>query len=156
MIMTNTAQAQYLRIFDSTGDYNRWQSYYINQTIEWQEQEWDFQSFDAEGIFAGDIAAEGGLTVEVPITSITLPALRNAMRFGYLMEITQYEFDPTLGNDEPQVDQRQTAQYVGEVIGMKGRFTKLDVELGSVLAPIGIQLPPRTMTSRLIGVPCQL
>jgi len=154
--MATTAQAQYLRIFDNTGDYTRWQSYYVNKIIQWQSKEWDHQSFDASGIIAGDVAAEGSLTVEVPINSITLPALRRAMRFGYLMEITQYEFDPTLGNDAPQNGQLQTAQYVGEVIGMKGRFTKLEVELGSVLSPIGIQLPPRTMTSRLIGVPCQL
>jgi hypothetical protein len=92
----------------------------------------------------------------VPVTSVTLPALRRALRFGYLVEVSQYEFDPLLGNDEPQEGQVLIARYTGEVISLKGRFTWLEMELGSLLAPIGIQMPPRTMTSQLIGVPAQL
>jgi hypothetical protein len=154
--MTVTAQSQYLRIYDSAGDYHSWQSYYVNKTVTWQDKQWAFQSFNADGVIAGDVSSEASLTVGVPINSITLPALRAALRFGYLVDLLQYEFDPQLGNDEPQVSQQLIAQYTGEVIGMRGRFTWIEVELGSTLAPIGIQLPPRTMTSRLIGVSCQL
>jgi hypothetical protein len=154
--MTVTAQSQYLRIFDSSGDYNRWQGYYANKTVNLDSKEWDFQSFDVDGIVAGDVSSEGSLTVAVPVTSVTLPALRRALRFGYLVEVSQYEFDPLLGNDEPQEGQVLIAQYTGEVISLKGRFTWLEMELGSLLAPIGIQMPPRTMTSQLIGVPAQL
>lgn len=154
--MTVTAQSQYLRIYAGETDYQRWQSYYLNSTVSWAGKEWDFQPFNVDGIVAGDVSSEGSLTVGIPATSITLPALRTALRFGYLVEVSQYEFDPQLGNDEPQAAQLLIAQYTGEVISMKGRFTWVELELGSTLAPIGIQVPPRTMTSRLIGVPAQL
>jgi phage-related protein len=154
--MAVTAQSQYLRIYNGETDSQLWQSYYVNETVNWAGKDWDFQPFNVDGIVAGDVSSEGSLTVTIPATSITLPALRTALRFGYLVEVSQYEFDPQLGNNEPQSIQLLIAQYTGEVVSMKGRFTWVEIELGSTLAPIGIQVPPRTMTSQLIGVPVQL
>jgi hypothetical protein len=154
--MAITAVSQYLRIYSGATDYQLWQSYYVNQTVTWDGKQWSFQPFSIDGIIAGDVSAEGSLTVGVPSTSVTLPAIRTALRFGYLIQVDQYEFDPQQGNDAPQEQQQLIASYVGEVIGVKGRLTWLEIELGSTLAPIGIQVPPRTMTSQLIGTPCQL
>lgn len=154
--MTALAQSQFLRIFSGSITYHRWQSYYANTTVTWAGQQWAYQSFNADGIVAGGVESEGSLTVGLPVTSITLPAIREALRNGYLVEIEQYQFDPQLGNTAPQATQQLIASYLGELIGMKGRLTFLEVELGSSLAPIGIQVPPRTMTSQLIGVPAQL
>ena len=154
--MTVQGQSQFLRIFSGSITYHRWQSYYANATVTWAGQQWAYQPFDADGIVAGGVESEGSLTVGLPATSITLPAIREALQQGYLVEVLQYQFDPQLGNNAPPNSQQLIASYTGEVIGMKGRFTWLEVELGSTLAPIGIQVPPRTMTSALIGVPCQL
>jgi hypothetical protein len=154
--MTVSAQSQFLRIFSETTTYHRWQSYYANATVTWAGQQWAYQSFNADGIVAGGVESEGSLTIGVPVTSATLPAIREALQYGHLMEIQQYQFDPQLGNSTPQATQQLIASYLGEVIGMKGRLTWLEVELGSALAPVGIQIPPRTMTSQLIGVPAQL
>jgi hypothetical protein len=154
--MTVTAQSQFLRIVSGGGVLHRWQSYYVNQTVAWDGQLWAYQPFNADGIVAGDVSSEASLVVGLPVTSITLLAVQDALRYGHLVEVSQYEFDPQQGNTVPQDGQQQVAFYIGEVIGMKGRFTWVEVELGSTLAPIGIQVPPRTMTSQLIGVPCQL
>lgn len=154
--MTVNGQSQFLRIYSGSITYHRWQSYYANKTVAWAGAQWSYQPFDADGIVAGDVQAEGSLTVGLPSTSSTLPAVRTALQQGHLMEVQQYSFDPQLGNDDPQPAQQLIAAYTGEVIGMKGRFTWVEVELGSTLAPIGIQVPPRTMTSALIGVPVQL
>ena len=154
--MAVTAQSQYLRIFSGGGSLHRWQSYYVNQTVAWNGQQWAYQPFNADGIVAGDASSEASLVVGLPVTSITLPAVRDALRYGHLVEVTQYEFDSQQGNNAPQAGQLLIGSYIGEVIGLKGRFTWVEVELGSTLAPIGIQVPPRTMTSQLIGVPCQL
>jgi hypothetical protein len=154
--MTVSAQSQFLRIFSGSITYHRWQSYYANTTVTWAAQQWAYQPFNADGIVAGGVESEGSLTVGVPVTSITLPAIRDALQYGHLVEIQQYQFDPQLGNTAPQATQQLIANYLGEVIGMKGRLSWLEVELGSTLAPIGIQVPPRTMTSQLIGVPAQL
>ena len=149
-------QSQFLRIFSGSGVLQRWQSYYVNQTVSWNGQLWAYQAFNADGIVAGDVSSEASLVVGLPATSITLPAVREALRFGHLVEVNQYEFDPQQGDTAPQAGQVLIASYVGEVVGVKGRFTWVEMELGSTLAPIGIQVPPRTMTSQLIGVPCQL
>lgn len=154
--MTVSAQSQFLRIFSGLTTYHRWQSYYANTSVVWDAQQWAYQSFNADGIVAGGGESEGSLTIGVPVTSITLPAIRQALQYGHLVEIQQYQFDPQLGNLAPQTTQQLITSYLGEVIGMKGRLTWLEVELGSSLAPIGIQVPPRTMTSQLIGVPAQL
>lgn len=154
--MAVTAVSQYLRIYSESTDYHLWQSYYVNATVTWGGKNWQFQPFSIDGIIAGDVSSEGSLTVGLPSTSITLPAIRTALRFGHLIEVSQYEFDPQQGNDAPQEQQQLIAVYTGEVIGVKGRLTWLEIELGSTLAPIGIQVPPRTMTSQLIGTPCQL
>ena len=154
--MATTAQAQFLRILDGAAAVQRWQSYWVNQTVQWEGVNWSYQSFNAGGITAGDVGAEGSMTIGVPITSVTLPAMRTALRQGYLIELRQYQFDPQLGNDEPQAGQLLIGTYLGEVIGLGGSYTWLEVEIGLALASIGVQVPPRTMTSQLIGTPCQI
>jgi hypothetical protein len=153
---STTAQSQFLRVLDGTATIQRWQSYWVNQTVAWEGANWSYQSFTAGGITAGDVGAEGSMVIGVPITSVTLPALREALRQGYLIELRQYQFDPQLGNDQPQEDQLLVAAYLGEVIGLSGTYTRLEVEIGSALSSLGIQVPPRAMTSQIVGTPCQL
>ena len=154
--MAATAQAQFLRIFTDSATLQRWQSYWVQQDVTHAGASWSWQPFDAGGIVSGDVAAEGSLTVGVPATSVTLPALRAALRFGYLLEVLQYEFDPQLADDGPPGGMGLVGSYLGEVVGLGGTYQRLEVEVGSALAPVGVQFPPRSMTSQLIGVPCQL
>jgi hypothetical protein len=154
--MDSPAQAQTLRIFTESATLHRWQSYWLNQTVSIAGASWVWQQFDAGGIVSGDVSAEGSMTISVPATSITLPALRAALRSGHLVELRQYEFDAQLGRTGPPGGMALAATYIGEVVGMSGTFTRLSIEIGSALSPVGVQFPPRSMTSQLIGVPCQL
>jgi hypothetical protein len=153
--MTATAQAQFLTIIGPRGPLWRWQSRWLQQTVTVDETLWSWQQFEADGIVNGDVSSEGSLAVRVPSTYQTQRILRTALRYGHLLELQQYEFDPQLGRDAPPAAMALVASYIGEVVGLSG-FRTLEVEVGSALAPIGVQFPPRSMTTQLIGVPCQL
>jgi hypothetical protein len=153
--MAATAQAQLLRVFTESTTLHRWQSYWGSQTVTVDGQQWSWQPFNAGGIVSGDVASEGSLTISVPTTSATRPALRAALRQGHLVELRQYEFDPQFATTGPP-SMALVGLYLGEVVGMRGTFRQLEVEVGSALSPVGVQFPPRSMTSQLIGVPCQL
>ncbi len=45
---------------------------------------------------------------------------------------------------------------LSELVGAGGGFESITLELGSSLSPIGAQVPPRTFSTRLVGVPCRL
>jgi hypothetical protein len=48
------------------------------------------------------------------------------------------------------------ASYTAEVVDVSGSFTRLDVELGSSLSPVGAQVPPRKFTTYQIGSPLRI
>ena len=149
-------QAQYLRIFDNAGTYQRWQNYYVGSTVTFSSQSWDFQPFDVDGFTAGQTGDEGGVSVTLPATAFVIDTVTDAMRNARLVELTMYEFETLDGNDTPQSGQALIASYVGEVVGGGGPLESISLELGSSLSPVGAQVPPRKFTSRLIGVPVKL
>lgn len=149
-------QSLFLRIFDDDATYHRWQNYYVGRIVSWDSKPWVYQSFIADGITAGDVSSESSLIVGIPANKVTTSAVKRALLKGYLMELRQYDFDPATNDDGPPVNQRLIASYLGEVVGAGGGLTFIEVELGSALAPVGVQIPPRTFTSKLIGMPCQL
>jgi hypothetical protein len=150
------AQSRYLRIFDDAGTYQRWQSYYINSTVEVDSQFWQYQQFDFDVLTDGQTGDEGGVPITLPATTTVIDAVNEAIRNTRLVEILIYEFDSLQGDDEPQDFQELIATYVGEVVGGGRTMEEVSIELGSSLSPVGSQVPPRKFTSRLIGVPCKL
>jgi hypothetical protein len=154
--MDSTAQSQFLRIYSGGITRLRAQNFYAARTVTWEEQPWVYVPFVADGIVAGDLSSESSMTVGMPATAVVLEALRSALRYGDLLELRQYEFDPQAAPDQPLEGQLLVASYLGEVVGLGGGLGWLELELGSALSPVGVQIPPRTMTSQLIGTPCQL
>jgi hypothetical protein len=150
------AQSQYLRIFSGSTTYQRWQSYYVNTSVTWEAASWSYQPFDADGITAGEVQSESSISIRLPATTNVIEVVLQALDEARLAELQFYEFDTILGNSTPQTGQRLIASYLGEVVGVKGGFTEIEMELGSSLAPVGAQVPPRTYSSRLIGAPCKL
>jgi hypothetical protein len=150
------AQSQYLRIFSGSTTYQRWQSYYVNTSVTWAGASWSYQPFDADGITAGEVQSESSISIRLPATTNVIEVVLQALDEARLAELQFYEFDTLLGNDIPQAGQTLIASYLGEVVGVKGGFTELEMELGSSLAPVGAQVPPRTYSTRLIGAPCKL
>jgi hypothetical protein len=150
------AQSQYLRIFSGSTTYQRWQSYYVNTSVTWESASWSYQPFDADGITAGEVQSESSISIRLPATTNVIEVVLQALDEARLAELQFYEFDAILGNSTPQTGQRLIASYLGEVVGVKGGFTEIEMELGSSLAPVGAQVPPRTYSSRLVGAPCKL
>jgi hypothetical protein len=150
------AQSQYLRIFSGSTTYQRWQSYYVNTSVTWAGASWSYQPFDADGITAGEVQSESSISIRLPATTNVIEVVLQALDEARLAELQFYEFDTILGNSTPQTGQRLIASYLGEVVGVKGGFTEIEMELGSSLAPVGAQVPPRTYSSRLVGAPCKL
>jgi hypothetical protein len=150
------AQAQYLRIFSGSTTYQRWQSYYVNTSVTWDTATWSYQPFDADGITAGEVQSESSISVRLPATTNVMEVVLQALDDARLAELQLYEFDTILGNSTPQAGQTLIASYLGEVVGVKGSFTEIEMELGSSLAPVGSQVPPHKFSSRLVGAPCKL
>jgi hypothetical protein len=149
-------QSQFLRIFSGTTTYQRWQSYYVNTSVAWESASWSYQPFDADGITAGEVQSESSISVTLPATTNVMEVVLQALDEARLAELRLYEFDTILGNSTPQTGQTLIASYLGEVVGVSGSFTSIQMELGSSLSPVGAQVPPRTFSTRLIGAPCKL
>lgn len=149
-------QSQYLRIFSGTITYQRWQSYYVNTSVTWESAAWSYQPFDADGITAGEVQSESSISVTLPATTNVMEVVLQALNEARLAELRLYEFDAILGNSTPQAGQTLIASYLGEVVGVSGGFTSIQMQLGSSLSPVGAQVPPRTFSTRLIGAPCKL
>ena len=149
-------QSQYLRIFSGSTTYQRWQSYYVNSSVTWESASWSYQPFDADGITAGEVQSESSISVTLPATTNVMEVVLQALNEARLAELQVYEFDTILGNSTPQTGQTLIASYLGEVVGVSGGFTSIQMQLGSSLSPVGAQVPPRTFSTRLIGAPCKL
>ena len=149
-------QSQYLRIFSGSTTYQRWQSYYVNTSVSYGGAVWAYQLFDADGITAGEVQSESSISVTLPATTNVMEVVLQALNEARLAELQVYEFDTLLGNSTPQTGQTLIASYLGEVVGVSGGFTSIQMQLGSSLSPVGAQVPPRTFSTRLIGAPCKL
>ena len=149
-------QSQYLRIFSGATTYQRWQSYYVNTSVSYGSAVWAYQPFDADGITAGEVQSESSISVNLPATTNVMEVVLQALNEARLAELQVYEFDTILGNSTPQTGQTLIASYLGEVVGVSGGFTSIQMQLGSSLSPVGAQVPPRTFSTRLIGAPCKL
>jgi hypothetical protein len=149
-------QSKFLRIFSGSTTYQRWQSYYVNTSVTWESAAWSYQPFDADGITAGEVQSELSISVTLPATTNVMEVVLQALNKARLAELRLYEFDTILGNSTPQAGQTLIASYLGEVVGVSGGFTSIQMQLGSSFSPVGAQVPPRTFSTRLIGAPCKL
>ena len=87
-------------------------------------------------------------------SGITIFAL--LLTISDVLLIFVFEFDSRNENAAPTGVQTTIINFLGEVIGLGGTFTALTVDLGSSLAPIGSQAPPRKFTTFLVGAPIRL
>jgi len=155
--MSNRGQAQYLRVYIPGGaDQKLWQNFYVNADITLSSKVYNYFPFEWSGV--GESSALSGQTVslKMPATSLAINCFEVAFKQQQLCLVSTYEFDTRLGISSVQSGQTLIAEFLGYVASMSGSFTELTVELGSTLAPIGAQIPSRTATNALVGVPIQL
>lgn len=155
--MSNRGQAQYLRIYTSGGsDHKLLQNFYVNTDVTVSSKTYSYFPFEWSGV--QESSALGGQTVslKMPATSLAINAFEAAFKQQHLCLVSTFEFDTRKGVNAPQSGQILIAEFLGYVARMNGSFTELTVELGSTLAPVGAQIPFRTATNGLVGVPIQL
>lgn len=153
--MANRSQAFYLRVFSGATDFQRWQSYYVNQTITFDSKSWDYHPFTVDAFTGGSTPGER-FTLEVPATNQAVETFNYALGLNWLCEVRLYEFSTQVTQNAPSTSQVLIAAVFGEVVEVRGGFTSLSVTLGSGLAPVGAQAPPRTYTTALVGTPLRV
>lgn len=151
------AQSQYLRIYDSAGvTYARWQSYYVNTNVTWDSAQWIYIPFEADGITEGSSGEEAAVNVTAPATSVVTTNFLAGIREGRLVELRLYQFNALGGDTAPQADQQLVSTYNGQIVGGSSTLTRMTIQIGSALSPVGIQVPPRKLSVAMIGLGCKL
>lgn len=153
--MTSRSQAFYLRVFSGATDYQRWQSYYVNQNVTLSSKNWNYHPFTVDAFTGGSTPGER-FTLQVPATNEAVETFTYALGLNWLCEVKMYEFNTLASQTTPSGSQVLIASVFGEVVEVRGGFTSLSVTLGSGLAPVGAQAPPRTYTTALVGTPLRI
>lgn len=152
----NRAQSQFLRIYTSGGsDHHLWQNFYVNQSVTVSSKTHRYFPFTWGGISESSAIGEQTVQLSLPATSLAISAFQAAFTSKHLCELKTYEFDSRLGITAPQTSQTTIGSFLGYVANMSGSLTELSVELASTIAPVGAQIPSRTASNHLVGVPIQ-
>jgi hypothetical protein len=150
------AQAQFLKLTDTSGIVReRWQSYWSTQ-VPWSSQQWDYVAFVADGFVEGDSGTEQSISVKLPATPRAVVSCERALAAGWVAELQIYQFDDFTAAAGPISTQELIAQFNGQVVGAAATVTAFTLELGSALAPVGATVPPRTLTTAIMGAGCRL
>jgi hypothetical protein len=150
------AQAQYLRLFNATGTLHRWQSHYGYRPVSWEGSEWIYQQFEVDGFTVGSGGDESSMVISAPLTSLVRGAFESAILSGDFADVRIYEFNGITGRVAPPPGQVAIASLTGQVVGGSQTATRITLQLGSALAPVGAQFPPRTLTTDIMGQGCIL
>jgi hypothetical protein len=148
--MANIALCQYMRVFDSSNTYYRWQNFYIGQAIEGYEH----RPFIAGMIDVTSTGDQNSMQVTMAPSAEALSLVETALTNAHLVEIKIYKV-PHANLSSP-AGKVLIAQFIGEVVSGSVNDGQLIMELGSSLDPIGAQVPPRKFTTTLIGEPPRL
>lgn len=150
--MTVVSQSQFLRVYTTAGaTLHRWQSYYASTTRQHLGAVWSYLPFEASGITAGQTGDETGVSITLPAFPDVADAVELAIVDTHLWELTIYQFTPGL-----EAQQILVETFTGEIVGAVSTLTGIRIDLGSTLSPVGAQIPPRTLTTNLIGKGCRL
>jgi hypothetical protein len=95
-------------------------------------------------------------TLTLPAVPSVLAMTEQALAGPWVATLSVIQFDESAASSGPPATTVLAASCVGEVIGASASLTQITWKLGSALAPIGAQFPPRTVITALIGVPCRL
>lgn len=150
------AQAQLFRLYEAAGTTReRWQSYWAT-TITYETHKWDYLPFDASGFVEGDSGSGQNITVSMPATARVVIAAERALEAGWLAELRIFQFDSSIAAGGPPAGMTLIGLFNGQVIGGRAKATEFTLQLGSALAPVGATVPPRRLTTAIMGIGAQL
>lgn len=150
------SQAQYIRIYESGGTtFQRWQARYPD-AVSFDGEIWTPVPFTVSGTSEGTSGQSSDMTISVPATAIVVAAVEAAITNAYLVDVNLYQFDTLSESGAPPTDQQLVATYTGQVVGGGGTLTRLDMKIGAPISPIGSQVPPRSLTTAIMGTGVRL
>jgi len=150
------AQAQLFRLYEPTGPTReRWQSYWAT-TVTYDSQQWEYLPFDATGFVEGDSGADQSISVTLPASKRIAIAAERALAAGWIGELRIFQFNSTLAAAGPPTGTTLIGQFTGQVVGGSATLTQFTLQLGSALSPVGATVPPRRLTTSIMGVGAQL
>lgn len=152
--MAELQQLALVRIYSGGTTYARWQSAYLDKVISYEGSSWTYQQFSWEGVASG-AGATGQGSLSLPATPSIRALLERALAGIWLVQLRVFQA-PDDAAGTPPTGMVQVGSLIAEVIGGNCSLTTATLQLGSALAPLGAQFPPRTANTRLIGVPCRL
>ena len=150
-------RVSYLSIIDpvSNAVIRRWQRGYVNQTVTWDGAEWSYLPMEPDGVATGD-PANISVVVKLPAIKDVFQPFEQAMIRGWHIKLDQYDFDIFDGQTTPPADQLPTSTHRGELERMRSPdWTKLEIEIGSVVARSDTKLLPLVLTTASVGAPIQ-
>jgi hypothetical protein len=149
-------QAAFLELGDGFGAvFARWQSYWVDTTTTWDGQAWTYQQLDWAGIVSGQATGDQ-VTIKLPSVPSVRAMTDQALAGPWVASLRVIQFNEEIGATAPPAAYVLAASCVGQVVGASASLTQITWKLGSALAPVGAQFPPRTALTSLIGVPCRL
>lgn len=147
----------FFRLYDSTSTVFAVQNYYQQATITLSGIPYQFLDFSSSELVATLSADTNSVSVTLPAITAAVLALEGGIAEGWLAQIIVHRFQADTAPDTPPGGQVVMADIIGEVIGGGApNDATITLEIGSALAPIGSQVPPRVFTPTLVGVPCRL
>ena len=150
------AQAQLFRLYEPTGPTReRWQSYW-GTTVTHDGQQWEYLPYDASGFVEGDSGADQSVSVVLPASRRIAIAAERALAGGWIGELRIFQFDSILAAAGPPAGMTLIGQFTGQVVGGSATVTRFTLQLGSALSPVGATVPPRRLTTSIMGVGAQL
>lgn len=154
--MSSLHHPAFLRIYSGGTTYWAVQNYYQGAPITNAGVVHQYLDFSLGDIVADRSADFSSLTVTLPAITTAVETVEQGIANGYLGELTIYRFTAETGPTSPPLGQAVLWSFIGEVVGGGSNFdSTVTMELGSALAPLGSQVPPRRYTSELVGTPCR-
>lgn len=135
----------------------RYQNHWPGQLVTWEGVPWAPLPFEIGSLATGDATVEGGATVELPYDAINYARVQAAEARGDFWELRQFRFDPEGADNGPPLSMTLWAGFLGQVVEHEVQgLAVVSVTLGALLAPVGVQIPSRTVSTDLVGVPLRL
>ena len=150
------AQAQLLTFTDLVGVVQeRWQSYWAD-AVTYAGQQWQPVQFEVPGVVDGDPGSDRGISILMAASSRVVRVVEGALAAGWVAQLQMFEFDAAAGAAAPPASMTLLSQFDGQAVRAKASVTSISLELGTALAPVGATVPPRILSTRLMGVGARL
>ena len=146
-----SANAMFLRAYIGGQDIYKFQNYDVDATVDGYE----FAPFQTSNIELSTTGDQGSLTVEFPYTQSFRTKVEIIALYSLLVEVQLYNFEP-LEDGSMNTIRVLISTYQGQAMSGSLAPPTLCIELGSVLSPVGAQIPPLLATTALIGDPCKV